>query len=139
MPSDSSAVDDALVAKLLADSTLMAITTDGVYFDAAPQGKTKFVIVSHMSETDEPMFGGTAYEDFTYLVKAVTANTTGADVLSAAARIHTILQDSTLAPTGYTLMKMHRVERIRYTEIEDASDRRWQHRGGLYKIQAMGS
>lgn len=130
---DTSAVDAALVAKLLADSTLMATMTGGVYFDEAPQGSDKFVIVSQMTHEDVYDERGSAYEVILYLVKAVATSTSGADVKTAASRIHTILQDGTLSPSGYSLMNMRRTERIRMTEVDDESDRRWQHRGGVYE------
>ena len=137
MPSDSTAVDAALVAKLNADGALLAAMTNGVFADAAPQGATRFVIVSQMAHEDEYELNGLAFERFVYLVKAVEAGTLGANADTAAARIHTLLQDGTLAPTGYSLMNMHRTERVRMTETDDASDRKWQHRGGLYEIQVQ--
>lgn len=140
MPSDASAVDAALVAKLLADSTLAAILTDGWFFDVAAHGATKFGIVSQLAHEDDYMFGGSAYEAFEYLVKAVALSNSGADVKTAAARIHTLLQDGALAPTGYTLMRMHRLERVRYADEDpDNADVRWQHRGGRYLIQVSPS
>lgn len=132
---DSSEVDSALIAKLMADGPLMASMTDGVYFDEASQGKTKFVIVSLVTEFDEPMFGARAYEDATYLVKAVALGSSGADVKTAAARIDAVLDGQPLTVTGYKLMVMQRVERIRYTEVDEIDKSiRWQHRGGRYQI-----
>lgn len=124
------------MAKLLNDSTLQAITTDGVFFDVAKHGSTKFVIVSQMAHADEDEFRETAFERFTYLVKAVTLSTTGADVKTAADRIQTLLHNGTLTVAGYTCMSMRRTERIRYTEVDESNDLRWQHRGGLYEIWA---
>lgn len=134
--SDSSAIDAALTAKLLGDPTLMAIATDGVWFDEAAANATKFVIVSLVDEHDEPMFGGRAFEDALYLVKAVALASSGADVKSAAARIDALLEYGTLAIPGYSLMTLRRERRIRMTEV-DGVDRsiRWQHRGGHYRIQ----
>jgi len=135
--SDSSEVDAALSAKLLNDATLMAIMTDGVYFDEAAQGKTKFVIVSLIAEFDEPMFNARAFEDATYLVKAVAKSSSGADVKTAAARIDTLLEQGTMTITGYGLMAMRRIERVRYTEVDDQDPSiRWQHRGGRYQVVA---
>jgi hypothetical protein len=132
---DSSNVDAALTAKLLADATLMALATDGVYFDEATAGKTKFVILSLVTESDEPMFGARAFEDATYLVKYVELGTSGINAKAAAARIDVLLEQGTLTVTGYGLMVMRRVERVRYTEVDDVdSSIRWQHRGGRYQI-----
>jgi hypothetical protein len=132
---DSSEVDNALVAKLLADAPLMALMPDGVFFDEAAPGLQRFVIVSLVEEHDEAHFGGRAYEDATYLVKAVALSTSGGNVKGAAARIDALLEDGTLTVPGYSHMTMHRLERIRITEVDeiDASIR-WQHRGGRYRV-----
>lgn len=132
--SDSSAVDAALVAKLAADATLAGLMTDGVYFDVAPPGLTKFVIVSQQDHVDRYVQNDAAFEEFTYLVKAVARDTSGADVKTAADRIQTLLSGGTLSPTGYRLTNMHRLERVRYTEDDEAGEYRWQHRGGLYSV-----
>lgn len=132
---DSGDIDAALAAKLIADAPLMAIAVDGVWFDVAPKGKTKFVIISLLNEDDEPMFNGRAFEDGLYLVKAVAMETTGASVKAAAARIDTVLENGTLTVAGGTLMRMNRVARVRMTEIDEAdADIRWQHRGGHYAV-----
>ncbi len=137
---DSSEVDAALSAKLLADATLMALMPDGVYFDVAAKSATRFVLISMVTEEDAYVFDGPLWENFTYLVKAVAQSTTGADVKTAAARINTLLNGGTLAPTGYGLMRMQREERIRYTEVDDQdNDIRWQHRGGRYNVLVQPS
>lgn len=136
MAHDSSDIDAALVAKLGADATLLAICTNGVYIDEAPPGATKFVIVSLVDEVDEATFGGRAYEDALYLVKAVTLSTSKANIKDAAARIDALLEDGTLSVSGYTHMVMHREERIRITEVDDIdASIRWYHRGGRYRVQ----
>lgn len=135
--SDSSAIDNAIVAKLLADSTLTALMPDGVYWEEANAGSKRFVIVSLVDSVDEPVFGGRAYEDSLYLVKAVALSTTGADIKAAAARIDTLLDEGTLTITGYSFMTVHRESRIRITEVDDSdASIRWQHRGGHYRVQA---
>src|SRR4051812_19382441 len=96
MPSDSSDIDNALIAKLGADSALLALMPNGVYYDEAPQGSTRFVIVSLVIEQDEAMFGGRAFEDALYLVKAVSLSTAGGNVKDAAARIDALLENGTL-------------------------------------------
>jgi len=135
MSVDSSEIDNALVAKLGADAALLAIATNGVYWDEAPAGSTKFVIVSLVDEHDEAMFGARAFEDALYLVKMVALSTSGADVKAAAARIDTLLEGGTLTPAGYRLMVMQRESRIRITEVDDVdASIRWQHRGGQYRV-----
>jgi hypothetical protein len=135
MPSDSSDVDNALVAKLGADSTLLALMPNGVYWDEAPQGSTRFVIVSLVDERDTAMFGSRAFEDALYLVEARALSTSGGNVKDAAARIDALLENATLAVAGYKLMVIQREERVRVTEVDDV-DRsiRWQRRGGRYRV-----
>ena len=134
---DSSNVDNALIAKLGADSALLALVPNGVYFDEAPAGSTRFVVVSLVDENDEPMFQGRAFEDAQYLVKAVVLNGSGGNAKAAAARIDALLEGGDLTVTGYSLMSMRRVARVRYTEVDEQdSSIRWQHRGGRYRVMA---
>ena len=135
MASDSSDIDNAIVAKLGADATLLALVPNGIYWDVAPPGSTRFVIVSLADSHDEMMMGSPAWEDTLYLVKAVMLTTAGGDVKAAAARVHVVLQDATLAVAGYSTMTVHRESRIRMTEIDDVDDSiRWLHRGGYYRV-----
>lgn len=137
---DSGAIDAALSAKLQGDATLMALATDGVWADEAPAGKTRFVIFSLVEANDEPMFGLRAFEDATYLVKYVEQSASATNARTAANRIDTLLEQGTLAPTGYSLMTMRRISRITPTVEVDEVDTsiRWQHRGGLYQIVVSG-
>lgn len=130
---DSSNVDAALATKLLNDATLIGLM-EGVWFDVAPSGKTKFVLVRSLAHEDEYIFHGQAWERFEYSVTAVHQSTSGDTVKQGAARIHALLQDGTLALTGYGLMVMQRLERLRFAEIDQENDQRWQHRGGRYEI-----
>jgi hypothetical protein len=133
---DSAAIDAAIVSKLLADATLMALATDGVYIDEAAQNAKKFVIVSLVDESDAQQFGGRAFEDALYLVKFVELSTTSANAKTAAARIDTLLEQGTLTATGYGLMMMRREARlVPQVEVDEADPSiRWQHRGGHYRI-----
>jgi hypothetical protein len=133
--SDSSDVDNALIAKLGGDATLLALVPNGVYYAEAPSGSTRFVIVSLVDEADVPQFGGRSQEDALYLVKAVMLSTAGGDIKSAAARIDALLEQGTLTVSGYNLMTMHREARVRLTEVDDQDAAiRWQHRGGMYRL-----
>lgn len=139
---DSSDIDAALVVKLSSDAALLAICTNGVYVDEAPASTpamTKFVIVSLVDEVDEGKFGGRAYEDALFMVKAVmlgTPNGPAPNIKGAAARIDALLEDQPLIVNGYTWMTMHRESRIRTTEVDDVDPSiRWYHRGGNYRVQ----
>lgn len=133
---DSSGIDDAIVSKLVNDATLTALMPDGVYFNEASQAATKFVIVSVVDEADVDTFGGRAYEDALYLVKAVEKSSSGVTVKSAAARIDVLLAEQSLTASGYTWMSTAREGRIRYAEVDEVdASIRWQHCGANYRVR----
>lgn len=142
MSHDSSDIDAAIVAKLGADTTLLSLCPNGVYWDEAPQGMTRFVIVSLIDEVDEPVFSHRAFEDALYLIEARMLSTAGGNIKAAAARIDALLDDQLLtigsppAPVaGYTWMAMHRESRVRLTEVDDVDPSlRWFRRGGHYRV-----
>lgn len=139
---DSSDLDAALLKRLTDDPQLKTIVPDGVYFDQAPQGKTKFVVVSLVDEVDAGVFGDPgkrrSTEDTTYAVKAVTLGSSGTEVKAAAARIDLLLEDQPLtAIPGYVCLSIARTGRIRHTEVDSLDQSiRWQHRGGRYRVLA---
>lgn len=133
---DSSDIDNALVAKLGGDATLLALCPNGVYVDEAPPGSTRFVIVSLVDEVDEGQFGSRAFEDALFTVEARMLSTAGGNVKAAAARIDVLLEDQPLTVAGYTWMTLHRESRVRMTEVDDADNSiRWYRRGGQYRCQ----
>jgi hypothetical protein len=135
---DSSAVDAALMVLLGADAALLALCPNGVYWDEAPAGAKRFVIVSLADEADVAEFQRTAFEDALYLVKAVMLDGTSGNIRAAAARIHQLLQDTNaLEVAGYGIMAIYRESRVRQTEVDGVDPMvRWQHRGGRYRVQA---
>jgi hypothetical protein len=135
--SDSSDIENALIAKLAADATLLGLCPNGVYYDEAPTGSTRFVIVSLVDEVDEPMFGARAFENAMYLVKAVMLSTAGGNIKDAAARIDALLEQQPLTVSGYGVSLMRRDSRVRLTEVDDIDNKiRWFHRGGRYQVVA---
>lgn len=135
MPADSSGIDNALVAKLGADATLLGYCPNGAYWEEAPPGATRFVIVSLVDHVDVAMMTERAFESALYAVKAVMLSTAGGDIRAAAARIDALLEDGTLTVSGFSLMTMHRESRIRMTEVDDVDPSiRWFHRGGHYRV-----
>jgi hypothetical protein len=134
---DSSDIDNALIAKLGADATLLALVPNGIYWGEAPPNSTRFVVVSMATQEDAQMFGGRAFEDGLYLVKAVMLSTAGGDIKAAAARIDVLLDQQPLTVSGYTVTMVQRESRERQTEVDvvDASIR-WFHRGGMYRVIA---
>ena len=141
--SDSAAIDQAVMDKLLTDAPLRALLPDGVFWDEAGPSmldggnSQRFVLISLVTADDEPAFRATAFEDVLYAIKAMTLSTAGGNIVAAAARIQTLLHFGTLTIPGYGLMVMRRRQRLRRTET-DAVDNsiRWQHRGGHYQVMA---
>jgi hypothetical protein len=133
---DTSALDAAVIALLSGDAALMALMPGGVWWDLA-NASTDFVIVSEMDHSLDYTIGpGTALENVLYLVKAVTRDTSGTAVRDAAQRIFELLQDATITVTGYhPSASVRRVRRIRYTELDEETNQRWQHRGGHYEVR----
>lgn len=138
---DSSAIDTALLTRLNSDTGaggVKTLMTDGAYWDVAPEGAKQFVIVSLIETADEHSFGARAFEDATYLVKAVVfSKVTNAATLvrDAAARIDALLDHQPLTATGYEPMALRRTERIRITERDEADPSIvWYHRGGQYEV-----
>jgi hypothetical protein len=138
MTADSSDVDGAIVAVLLADPALMGYCPDGVFFDEANPGAQRFVIVSLLDETDEVDYGGRCYEDALYLVKAVELSSVSSNIKAAAKRIDVLLDRVRLPPpANYTEISIIREQRIRARETDEVNTSiRWDHRGGYYRVMA---
>jgi len=135
MPPDSSAIDEAIVQALRADTLLTSYMPDGVWVDEAPANSKRFVIVSLVEEVDPQGFDGRAMEDAVYLIKAVGLKSTNPNMRGAAVRIDTALNDQPLSVSGYQSMVIFRENRIRTTEIDDIDNTiRWYHRGGRYRV-----
>lgn len=134
--SDSSAIEAALLARLIGDPTLSSLMPDGVFFDQAKQDAARFVLVSLIEESDEGVFGGRAIEDALYLIKAVERGLSSLQTAAAAARIEALLEDQPFTVPGYTWMTCHREARIRLVEVDDVDPSiRWQHRGAHWRVQ----
>ncbi len=134
---DTSDIGAALIMKLGSDAQLLALCPNGVYWDEAPPGSTRFVIVSFVSSLDVGVFGRRAVEEGVYMVEARMYSTVpGANIKAAAARIDALLEDQPLTVPGYTWMTMHREEALRMTEVDDLDPSiRVFRRGGRYRIE----
>lgn len=133
---DATEVERALIGALALDPELAALVPDGVYYDLAPQGATRFVIVSlSTSHGQAEINDRDTLRAFVYLVKAVALGADADPIAAADARINALLDHGTLdlpAAAGCTLMRSRWVDRVRFTET--AAGETWQHRGGRYEI-----
>lgn len=132
---DASQIESAIITKLKNDPTLAGLVPDGVYWDLARQGSTRFVIVSlSTSRGLAEINDGETLREFVYTVKAVALGTDPDPIVPADARIQALLDHGTLDLTaaGCELMIMRWRDRVRYTETAAAET--WQHRGARYEV-----
>lgn len=132
---DATEVERALIGKLAGDATLAAVLTDGVYYDVAPIGSTRFCIVSLSSSRGlYELADGETFRALIYVVKAVVLGSASADVAAADKRIQELVdrQPLDVSAAGAELMVAHWIDRIRYTET--ANNDVWQHRGARYEL-----
>ena len=143
--SASSAIDQALIAMLGSDPTLLSYLPHGVYWAGdTPEWATTFVEVSLVTEDDAWVFGQRAIEDALYLVEAKMRSTAGtkAAIVAAEARIDALLDGHVLGlgapPTvaGYICMDMALEVRVSETQRDDRdASIVWWHRGGYYRVR----
>lgn len=137
---DSGAVDSAVIALLQNDATLKTLTPDGVYFDAAPQGRQRFVVITRDDHNDEYILDGLkGFEHFEYSIKAVIFSTSASDARKADTQIDALMSVDAwaLAPTGYKVVHVGRVGDRRYSEPDVDPAQRWQHWGGAYELDVV--
>lgn len=138
---DSSAIDAALTQRLAGDAALQGMLPGGVYFDVAPLGSTHVTILSLFSHSDTSVMGPAgqrrAKEEAVYQVEAITFDLSGDVADAAAVQIDTLLEDQPLTIVGYGCLSICRVSRVRRTTVDPVDqEKRWQHRGGRYRIVA---
>ena len=134
-------IDQAILAVLTNDAILAALMPGGVHWDIAPPGLTAFVVVTAQDFEASYVFGANpatangGIERLGDLVKAIQRTKAADAPLDAAARIHDLLQRQAidLSGTGYELMTIQRVRRVRYSEY-DQTTAEWQHIGAVYDV-----
>jgi len=135
---NSGAIDSALLARLQGDATLAGLMPDGVYFNVAAPGRTRFVLVGIFDAIDEGIFRQRGYENTLYFVKAVGLSraTTIGTMKQAAHRIDELLELQPLTIADYSFMDCVREERLADT-VPDPVDLSlfWFHFGGHYRVK----
>jgi len=130
-------VDQAILEVLTQDAILGALMPGGIHWDVAPPGLTAFVAITAQDFTADYVFGANdgGIERIGYQVVAITKGSSADAPLDAAARIHDLLQRQSLplTGTGYEVMAVVRVRRIRFSEF-DRTNAEWQHIGGIYNV-----
>ena len=132
---DTSDVDAAVINALQTDAALMALTPDGVFWDYAPTGSTRYVVVQQDDHVQSYVQQSVLWERILYSVISVIQSASGTESKAAAARIRQILQDARFPIPNYAIVKCDEAGRIpRRVEIDEETDQRWQWRGGQYEV-----
>lgn len=133
---NASEVERAIIGVLTADPELTGYLPDGVYWDLAIQGSTRFAIVSASTSRAQSEFHGLdSFRVLVYVIKAVVLSGGTSVIAQADARIQALIDRQPLAlpaAAGAGLMVMRWLDRVRYTETVDTGV--WQHRGARYEV-----
>jgi hypothetical protein len=139
---DSGGIDRAVIGLLQNDAQLAALLPEGVWFNRAAPGLTRFVLVGFQSGEDEAVYGQLrASESRLYSVQGIGLSTAVdvATMKAAAYRIDVLLaSDAPLTPPDdYDAIDAVREEPIAETP-EDELDKTlaWHHYGGFYRVTA---
>jgi hypothetical protein len=130
-------VDRAVIERLAGDAELTALMPDGVYFEPAPLGAKACVVVALTAHEDAYVFGGAAWELFTYSIEALELETSADHAGAAEARIKALMQDGPLTPAGYAVMNVKRYGYFHLIEVDDGNATRWQHCGANYQVMVQ--
>ena len=133
-------VDKGIYDALVDSDDLTSLTAGGtaspsVYQWLAPEGQAAPYVVYFPQSPSVPKrtMGGTVYEDALYTVKGVTLGPSSASAGTIAAKIEDAMNVS-LTITGYTHVRSEREQSVDFIEVSDGQ--RWNHRGGVYRVQA---
>lgn len=133
---NASEIERALIGTLAGDLELAGYVPDGVYWDLAPQGSTRFAIVASSTSRAQSEFHDLdSFRTLVYVVKAVVIGAGGTTIAAADARIQALLDRQPIAlppAAGAGLMVSRWLDRVRYSETIGADI--WQHRGARYEI-----
>jgi len=134
---DTNAFDKAVRDRLAAHSGLItALGGTKIYEAVAPQGGSLPHVVYNAQVPSVPVrtLQRVAYENMVYLVKGVTQDTSPAGCGTIAKEIEAALTAAPLTISGYGHMLCHREQSVSFVEVIDGV--RYNHRGGLYRLQA---
>ena len=134
---ESARVEQWLYTVLSGDAALAALVS-GVYGYLAPQDATPpWVTFTHQAGTDV-MGVGTArvMTSFLYQVKATGSGGSGAALKPIADRIDALLHGKSGTTADGRIISCVREQDLAMVEV-DPSGVRWNHIGGIYRIQAQ--
>lgn len=137
-----SALRNAIVLHLQADGDVIALATGGVYPGLPPESEAEYpfiTVTAQQAPRPERVFGATAaeqiaFEDATYLVKAIDRHTSPKTVGEINTAIRASLDGATLEIDGYETLNVIWVQDVQYDEHEKGAI--YQHEGGFYQVWA---
>lgn len=132
-----SALRDAIVLHLQADSNVTDLATGGIYPGLPPEADQQFPFISvtaHKAPAANWAFQQVAFEDAVYLVKAIDRSTSSKVVSDINAAVRASLNLATLTITGYSSMGVMWIGDVQYDDLEDTEQ--FQYEGGLYSLMA---
>jgi hypothetical protein len=130
--------DKWLYSVLAGDTALMALA-HGVYSYIAPAGAVSPWVLYNFQGAHDVIAVG-AYRIFNsglYQVKAVGQSNSLAALGAIAERIDVLLDRKTATVTGGVILASHREQPMAYAEQSDGL--RYNHLGGIYRIQVQGA
>ena len=140
-----SALRNAIIAHLKADSTVTDAATGGIWPGLPPKGRATYpfiTVTTHKADTPERVFRGgntaadeVAFERATFLVKAIDKSTSPNAAANIKALVRTALDGAEITVTGYeSLSCQWRADIPGYSELDDSTQ--FQHEGGLFELWA---
>lgn len=137
----STAVKRAIYGKLAGDTTLNNLLgtpapnySKSIYYQQAPAAANyPLVIFSKQSgQPTEAFTDPSAFENDIWLVRASDRNDTADTAEAIAARVNTLLNDTTLTISGATLCYLRRQSDTDYSETTDGVQ--YKHSGALFRL-----
>lgn len=130
----------AIVMHLQADAGVTALATGGIFPGLPPEGEAAYpfvTVTAQLAPRPERVFQAIAFEDATYLVKAIDRDTSPKRASDLNAAIRAALDGAAVSVTDYTLVSVTWMQDVAYPE--EFNGQIYQHEGGLYQIWATAT
>jgi hypothetical protein len=99
---------------------------------APPSGRFPYIIFSKVSGVPVQRFGGNAYDNHIWLVKAVARDTSSSTAEDISKAVDDLLDFGTLTISGGTLLHLARESDVDYIEV--VGDQQYRHHGANYRL-----
>lgn len=120
-------------------ASITSLLTDGSagirHAVARPETRFPFLLINRQSDTPILRFGGPAFQNEVWLVKAVDRGTKSSVAEDIASAVADRLDFQQLTVSGASFMFMARLSGVDYVETE--GDQHYRHHGALYRISVQ--